>query len=463
MDSNMLKAQLMTIFSVRNHADSNIYSLIYGLIMISVIDYIIKVIPAVVEYISGLLKKSEKIHIYPIEESVKSRIIFRKNFKNKTDDQTIDALLDYLSKTDSSIDLDYSGVFMVNNKAEFIVVESSDIKCRILSTLFKDDLIENVSFELFSNTLSLTKLKKWIDDITTKYVIDKKNKFGSKLYYFSEIDFSNEPAISPSLIFNLTEFNTNKNLSNVYGEQIDVLRKRVELFANKDWYEKRGIPHTLGLFLTGPPGTGKTSVIKAISNHTKRHVFSISLKKTTTQTQLRDLFYNENIKVKMNDQYTTITIPLSTRIYVFEDIDCLSDVLLSRSDVINNPPPPPQPESNLYGHHKKINTDIINLSFLLNLFDGILETPGRILIMTSNHPEKIDSAILRPGRIDLMLKLGYCTPKTIKEMFESFYDKKFDINFSELHEKKITPAKVQEILSNNVLDSQKAYDALIEF
>jgi hypothetical protein len=456
----MLKAQLMTIFSVRQ--DSNIYSLIYGILMISLIDYVVKVIPSLTEYIKGKIeKKVSTVHLsIPIKETVKSRIVFRKNFKNKTDDQTIDAILDHLSKIDSSLDLDYSGLFMVNNKEEFSI--NADIRCKIISSIFKDDLIDTICFEIFSENLSLTKLKKWVDDITVKYVIDKKNKFGSKLFYFSEIDTSNEPVAPSALLFNITEFNTNKNLSNVYGEQIDVLRKRVELFGNKAWYEKRGIPHTLGVFLSGPPGTGKTSVIKAISNTTKRHVFSLSLRKTSTQTQMRDLFYNESVRVKINDQYTTITIPLANRIYVFEDVDCLSDILLERKEVVKEDKTEFESQHGFSATGKKINTDVLTLSFLLNLFDGILETPGRILIMSSNHPEKIDKAVLRPGRIDLLLNLGYCTPKTIREMFQSFYEREFtEMDFDIFKETSITPARVQEILSNNVLDSEIAYKILV--
>lgn len=44
---------------------------------------------------------------------------------------------------------------------------------------------------------------------------------------------------------------------------------------------------------------------------------------------------------------------------------------------------------------------------LLNVLDGVVDTPGRIVIMTTNHPETLDAALIRPGRIDKKIYLGY--------------------------------------------------------
>jgi hypothetical protein len=65
--------------------------------------------------------------------------------------------------------------------------------------------------------------------------------------------------------------------------------------------------------------------------------------------------------------------------------------------------------------------DRITLDDILNLWDGIRETPGRILIISSNHYEKLDSAIRRPGRIDITLRLDNATRAVIGEMFAHFY------------------------------------------
>jgi SpoVK/Ycf46/Vps4 family AAA+-type ATPase len=65
--------------------------------------------------------------------------------------------------------------------------------------------------------------------------------------------------------------------------------------------------------------------------------------------------------------------------------------------------------------------DRITLDDILNLWDGIRETPGRILIISSNHYEKLDSALRRPGRIDITLRLDNASRAIIGEMFAHFY------------------------------------------
>ena len=70
--------------------------------------------------------------------------------------------------------------------------------------------------------------------------------------------------------------------------------------------------------------------------------------------------------------------------------------------------------------HPKVQ-DKITLSYLLNIIDGIRETPGRILIITSNHYEKLDNALIRPGRIDCTLKMNNASYDTINLMFKKYY------------------------------------------
>jgi len=93
------------------------------------------------------------------------------------------------------------------------------------------------------------------------------------------------------------------------------------------------------------------------------------------------------------------------------------------------------------------------LSFLLNLLDGVLENPGRIVIMTSNHPDMLDTALIRPGRIDVIAKFRNCSNKTIIEMIEFFYDinlsKEEKTNIYKLKKEIITPAELSKIMFEN--------------
>ena len=65
--------------------------------------------------------------------------------------------------------------------------------------------------------------------------------------------------------------------------------------------------------------------------------------------------------------------------------------------------------------------DALSLPGLLNALGGVAGTPGRILIMTPNHPEKLDPALVRPGRIDKKLNLGYIHPGGAAEMLEHYF------------------------------------------
>ena len=95
--------------------------------------------------------------------------------------------------------------------------------------------------------------------------------------------------------------------------------------------------------------------------------------------------------------------------------------------------------------------DPITLDDILNLWDGLLETPGRILIISSNHYEKLDPALTRPGRIDITLELSYVSRKTFSEIFTHLFEEK--INASQLKrvpDKKYTPAEIMNMyISSN--------------
>ena len=117
-------------------------------------------------------------------------------------------------------------------------------------------------------------------------------------------------------------------------------------------YDEKGIPYTLGLLLSGNPGTGKTSTIKCLANETNRHICNVNLNNDITKRQLENLFFNEDITVlnQNTGQTETYSIPLDQRIYVLEDVDCQSDIVRDRSAQTNTnetvaKDPKPAPEN----------------------------------------------------------------------------------------------------------------------
>ena len=84
---------------------------------------------------------------------------------------------------------------------------------------------------------------------------------------------------------------------------------------------------------------------------------------------------------------------------------------------------------------------------ILTVLDGTMEIPGRIVVMTSNHPEVLDKALIRPGRIDVAVKFGYASRDLIMEMYRGYYDREFPISFSNLlPDNCLTPAEIGQIL-----------------
>ena len=473
MSMDQLKTQLMTIFAIKGGNNDSIMSLIYGMILLSILDQFIKSLPVITTFLThtGTYIFKKHVVIPKITSDITARIIFEQyyNNNNKKEDNVTDAILDYICKQDNTTDLIYNKFYIANKENSFDL--SSDIKVKIIEKNFKEGEIQSIKFEIFSYTWNLTRLKKWINEIDRDFKLEKKNQFGEKRFFFDEVMPDKRIPCIHNLFFSMTEFFTNKSLSNIYGSHVDIVKARVKLFVeNPEWYEKRGIPHTLGLLLHGPPGTGKTSLIKAIAKDTKRHIFNIKLRETTTPEQLSDLFYSENVKLKISNTTQSVIIPPNQRIYVIEDIDCLTKIVLDREEnetKINHTQELTEPEwkDYSYSNEEPIKKDEkertkLTLSFLLNLFDGVLETPGRILIMTSNYPEKLDKALIRPGRVDINLKLYYCDHNLVADMYKGFFNIVRD--FTQMKKKDFTPAKIQEILCNNFNNYEEAYSVIIK-
>ena len=100
---------------------------------------------------------------------------------------------------------------------------------------------------------------------------------------------------------------------------------------------------------------------------------------------------------------------------------------------------------------------IIHLSFILNIIDGLRETPGRILVITSNDYNSLDSALTRPGRIDLTLEMKNASVDVIKQMYLHYYGEKIpEPVVTRLRDYKLSHAKIV----NMRLEHKKGADFL---
>lgn len=477
--NDFIKSQLLLN---GNSSKDDIKSRIKMYLFMHIVDNLSNIVPNIVAFFKGIfneyLKNKVKKYSHTLTDSllIKSSIVYEISLKSQN--ITTEALIDYICKQNSALKLRFKNGYIVNNMETFeFEYEKCNIKCKIQS-IITDKESDSMIFEIFSYQIDLYNLRQIVSDIENKFIIERKNKLGTQKYYFNEIatippknmdDSYRLEQCPKNISFGMTKFNTNKNLNNIFGHELKEVKERVDLFINcPNWYEERGVPHTLGLLLYGPPGTGKTSTIKAIAKYTNRHIFNLSLRKTTTKTQLNNLFLTDNVHTVENGENKIYNIPVNQRIYILEDVDCLSDVFISR-DILKQMKLEQMKHGNPNQELKKEpveHDDALNLSYLLNLLDGILEVPGRLLIMTSNHPEKLDPALLRPGRMDLVIKFGKCHRDTIDEMFRFFFKVNKQSNgeeiiFDESCSDKITPAELSRILCSNSTMPDLAYNEIL--
>jgi hypothetical protein len=485
-DLTQLKSQITTMFFMKSgnkEATDKLYNdvfmMLYTICIMNGIEYIFKVIPNVIIGIKVLAlaylsKKSNKLsNIVDIKKkdditaSITLHRVFDKNNSNQTLEK-IDGIIDYISNIDSVKHIRLDGRVVLNNKEDINILPNINVK--ILEMNYDDDNnLSDISILIYSHILKISDLLKWIDEVFQNYCFEKNNKLGKKKFYFNEIpieppcyienlsekgdtetEFQNKKkkyrldSAPKNLHFTMNEFNTCKSFSNIFGDHVSELKERLDLFINHpEWYMTRGIPHSLGILLHGIPGAGKTSTIKAVAKDTDRHIFNLSLREYTTQKQLLNLFFNENIIVMDDEGHKqTYRIPLNQRIFVIEDIDCLTDIVYQRKDNdISN------------------KGDSITLSFILNLLDGVLETPGRILIITSNYPEKLDKALIRPGRIDVKVEFKHASKNMIADIINNFYCVQIiPEQISDIINNRLSPAEVLESVCTYFKDYRLAIE-----
>ena len=193
-----------------------------------------------------------------------------------------------------------------------------------------------------------------------------------------------EDYYDPTRHYSEFRFESGKTFDNVFYSQKEDILKRLDFFTNnKAWYKQRGIPYTMGFMFYGEPGCGKTSTIKAIANHTQRHIVSVPLNKIKTAKELLNVFYS----TRMN----YVDIPLDKRLYVLEDIDAadLKDTVGERSEKPkdgeeedkdsgkDSPMDMNEPVWNPEGWDKKFGMQKLTLANLLEVLDGVMEMEGR--------------------------------------------------------------------------------------
>ena len=171
----------------------------------------------------------------------------------------------------------------------------------------------------------------------------------------------------------------------------------------RDWYAERGIPYRRGYLFSGPPGTGKSSLVFALASYLRRPLCVLNISSVDSD----------------NDLFGAITDSPSNAIILLEDIDAIkaSSHRRSKSKLQS---------VNINKDDDEDDNEGVSKAGLLNALDGILTPENRIFILTSNYPENLDEALIRPGRADLHERIEYLEPKTQVRMMSKFYEEQFE-------------------------------------
>jgi mitochondrial chaperone BCS1 len=172
------------------------------------------------------------------------------------------------------------------------------------------------------------------------------------------------------------------------GVKETIVQDVKEFQASSKWYHDRGIPYRRGYLLHGPPGTGKSSFIQALAGELDYDIAILNLsERGLTDDRLNHL----------------LTIIPPRTLVLLEDVD----VAFANRRVQSDPD----------GYRGAT----VTFSGLLNALDGVASAEERIVFLTTNYVERLDSALVRPGRVDMTVRLGEATRYQVEQLWDRFY------------------------------------------
>ena len=207
------------------------------------------------------------------------------------------------------------------------------------------------------------------------------------------------------------EFNTTSSFDNFFSEEATLVQNDLKHFLeDKEAYRRSGRPWTYTVLNEGPPGVGKTKLVKAIAALTGYTLIVVNLTHIQSIQMLYELFHTSTLAGE--------TVPHNKRIYYLPELDTqLVDLVKSREVVPQVVVPVPGKPLVT----PLVDTKQIGLGEILNVLDGVPERHGHILILDTNHLKELDPALIRPGRVDRILSWKKMSAASVRRFLENYY------------------------------------------
>lgn len=338
--------------------------------------------------------KNKYIHTVRIYQYDELFYIFewwlRKNYKEKYRDieasvsftigENLESPNDSKPKQDKIFYKQENSIFTIRYKGKLLVVEKDKQKLDKQGTSLKDLYFSK--YHIYGYR-ACDMIDEMLLDIVDQY---EKSKIDNTVRIFNHESYGGEWFVNGARsVKTMEHVIINNNVKNTLIADVQ------EFERSKDVYKRMDIDHKRGYLFYGGPGGGKTSLAFAIAHFTNRNIFVLNLSSLNNDMALARCFKY----LKQNS------------VLLIEDIDA---AFIKRND-----------------------GEQISFSMLLNCLDGAMSKEDIITIITTNHIEKLDSALIRSGRIDLQIEIKYPTYIEIREFLENFYrDKKESIYFEHI-------------------------------
>ena len=315
---------------------------------------------------------------------------------------------------------------------------------------------------MLCSNLSLQEMSNFIDTAKQERLTDLQNDINRYIYTYLGEDDEKNP------IFEKELFNPYCKFDKLVGSVPKKIEESFDFFTSDDgreWYEKRNLPYQMTVLLYGIPGTGKSCIASAVATKFNLHIVRIKLSLIKTNYQF--------IKAFKNKVFCDTKIEYKNILYLFDELDTeQNSVLKNRTTHISSKKVTFTKEDlldnggkelinkysikesdlnklldNIFTGPTQTTHDSLTLGTILEELNGINQMYGRKMFIISNHPEKLDPAILRPGRIDLKYKLQHLSYCEILELISMFFPTSDYTTYEKetLQTKKITAAKLTNL------------------